>query len=88
MQIDWTKQAIEDISEIEVYISQDRLATAKRVAAHLWSSVEHLAEFPELGKPGRRPGTRSLIVPPYVITYRVHSYRVEILSVWHSRRMR
>ncbi len=88
MQIDWTQQALSDLAEIEHYIEQDRREAARQVAAHLWTSVEHLAEFPELGKPGRRPGTRELIIPPYVISYRVRSQCLQILSVWHGRRRR
>jgi toxin ParE1/3/4 len=88
MQIVWTDQALADLSEIEQYIEQDKPAAAQRVAAHLLSSVEHLAEFPQLGRPGRRPGTRNLIIPPYVISYRVRAQRLEILSVWHGRRRR
>jgi toxin ParE1/3/4 len=68
MQIDWTQQALSDLAEIEHYIEQDRPEAGQRVAAHLWSSVEHLAEFPQLGKPGPRSGTRNLVIPPYVIS--------------------
>lgn len=88
MQIFWTERAISDLSEIENYIAQDKPEAARRVAAHLVTSVEHLAEFPHLGKPGRRPGTRSLVSPPYIVTYRVRRDQLEILSVWHSRRKR
>ena len=88
MQIVWTQQALADLAEIEHYIEQDRPEAAQRVAAHLWSSVEHLAEFPQLGIPGRRPGTRNLIIPPYVVSYRVRSQRLEILTIWHGRRRR
>lgn len=88
MQIVWTGQAISDLEEIEQYIEQDKPEAAERVAAHLWSSVEHLAEFPKLGKPGPRPEMRSLVIPPYVISYRVRSQLLEVLSVWHGRRRR
>jgi addiction module RelE/StbE family toxin len=88
MQIVWTQQALSDLAEIEHYIEQDRPEAAQRVAAVLSSSVEHLAEFPQLGKPGPRPGTRSLIIPPYVISYRARSQRLEILSIWHGRPLR
>ena len=88
MQIVWTEQAISDLAEIEHYVEQDKPEAAKRVAAHLLSGVEHLAEFPHLGKQGRRPGTRELVIPPYVITYRLRPDRLEILSVWHGRRSR
>lgn len=88
MQIVWTEQALSDLAEIEHYIEQDKPEAARRVAAHLWSSVEHLAEFPQLGRPGRRPGMRELIVPPYIVSYRVRKDRLEILSLWHGRRER
>jgi toxin ParE1/3/4 len=88
MQIVWTEQAITDLAEIEAHIERDKPQAAERVAAHLLSSVEHLAEFPHLGRQGRRSGTRELIIPPYVITYRLRPDRLEILSVWHGRRVR
>jgi toxin ParE1/3/4 len=88
MEIVWTRQALSDLGEIEHYIQQERPRAAERVAMHLLSSVEHLGEFPELGRPGPRPGTRSVIIPPYVISYRVRHDRVEVLSVWHGRRRR
>ncbi|PYV17827.1 MAG: type II toxin-antitoxin system mRNA interferase toxin, RelE/StbE family [Acidobacteria bacterium] len=88
MQIEWTRQAIRDLTEIETYIQKDKPAAARQVAAHLASSVEHLAEFPELGKLGPRPGTRELVIPPYIISYRVRSERLEILSIWHGGRGR
>lgn len=88
MQIVWTEQAISDLAEIEHYIEQDKPQAAERVAAHLLSSVELLAEFPHLGQPGRRPETRELVIRPYVITYRLRPERLEILSVWHGRRPR
>jgi addiction module RelE/StbE family toxin len=87
MQLVWTEQAVADLAEIEDYIEQDKPQAARRVAALLSSSVEHLAEFPHLGKPGRRSGTRELIIPPYAITYRLRPERLEILSVWHGRRL-
>ena len=88
MQVMWIERAISDLTEIEAYIEQDKPQATERVAAHLLSSVEHLAEFPHLGRQGRRPGTRELVIPPYVITYRLRPERLEILSIWHGRRLR
>ena len=88
MQIVWTEQAVADLEEIEHYIERERPSAARRVAAHLVSSVEHLSEFPQLGKSGPRPETRSLVIPPYVISYRARSQLLEVLSVWHGRRSR
>lgn len=86
MEIDWTEQAIRDLAEIQEYIERERPQAAQRVASHLLATVEHLAEFPELGSAGPRPGTRTLTVPPYAISYRVRRDRLEILSIWDGRR--
>lgn len=88
MRIQWTRQAVRDLAEIQAYIEEDKPVAARRVAAHLLGSVEHLAVFPELGRAGRRQGTRELSIPPYIVTYRVRARRLQILSVWHARRRR
>lgn len=86
MRIVWTEQAIADLEEINQYIAQERPAAARQVAAYILTSVEHLAKFPRLGKPGPRLGMRSLVVPPYIISYRLRRRDLQILSVWHGRR--
>ena len=50
--------------------------------------TECLATHPALGRPGRVPGTRELVVSgtPYLIPYRVHGKTVEILRVFHGAR--
>lgn len=86
MEIGWTAKAIKDLAQIEKYIARDKPEAARSVAEHILASVEHLADFPALGRPGRRQGTRNLIVPPYVISYRARIARIEILTIWHGRR--
>jgi toxin ParE1/3/4 len=51
-------------------------------------SVTLLADHPELGRAGRVPGTRELVIPstPYLIPYRVRGQRIDILRVFHGRR--
>ncbi len=53
----------------------------------LLTAVEHLAELPNLGRPGRVSGTRELVVPgtPYVIPYRLRGDRLEVIAVFHGR---
>ena len=88
MRIDWTEQAIRDLTEIQEHIEGDRPEAAQKVASHLQACVEYLSEFPELGSAGPRPGVRSLTVPPYIVSYRVRHDRLQILSIWHGRRRR
>ncbi|MNP71673.1 Plasmid stabilization system protein [compost metagenome] len=52
-------------------------------------SVEQLAQFPASGREGRLAGTREWVVPdrPYLIPYRVRHGRVQILRLFHTRRL-
>nr|WP_245903646.1 type II toxin-antitoxin system RelE/ParE family toxin [Humitalea rosea] len=54
------------------------------------SAVAALTEFPGTGRPGRRSGTRELVVPrtPYIVPYRVRGDAVELLRVLHGRQRR
>jgi toxin ParE1/3/4 len=47
-----------------------------------------LLTYPEIGRTGRRTGTRELVVrrTPYLIVYRVRASMIEIVRVWHMSR--
>jgi addiction module RelE/StbE family toxin len=83
----WSPRAIEHLKHLRAYIAQDNPKAASRAAAAVLDAVERLAEFPNLGRPGRVAGTRELVVPgiPYVIPYRLRGDRLEIVAVFHGR---
>jgi addiction module RelE/StbE family toxin len=68
------------------YIARDNPAAAKQIASRIRAAVKHLADHPEMGRPGRIVGTRELVVPktPYIVAYRVRGEVIEILSVMHG----
>jgi plasmid stabilization system protein ParE len=55
MEIIWRTIALEDLDEARRYIMQDDPQAAERVRNAILSTVQHLAELPHLGKPGRVP---------------------------------
>src|SRR6202049_4346655 len=85
----WSPEAIDDLISLRTHISEDDPAAAKRVALHILHCVEELlSQNPELGNPGRVPGTRELVIPktPFVVPYRVHNDVLQILRVYHHAR--
>ena len=90
MRIAWSRTAIANLEQIRQYIGHDQPAAAGRVAQRILVSVERLCRQPNLGRPGREPDTRELIVAgtPYIIPYRVHRDRVAILAVLHTSQQR
>jgi toxin ParE1/3/4 len=86
MRITYLSLAITDLAEIRAYIATHYPSLAQPIASKLRDSLNGLALFPNLGKPGRVFGTRELIVPKvgkstYVVVYRVAGDRIQILRV-------
>lgn len=88
MKIEWSKTAIEDLKSLRAYISEHDPAAAARTATSILSGVESLLKFPGLGRAGRVPHTRELIIPDtsYLVIYHVSDDTVRIDSVMHSAR--
>ena len=78
--------AADDLEQIRDYIADESPAAAERVADGLLSAMQGLTEAPHRGRPGRWPNTRELIVPPYVIPYRIRGETVQVLRVVHGAR--
>ena len=88
MQVKWLPRALIDLMHLREYIAQDSPGAAKSVADRILGTVSYLREHPEIGRAGRRPGTREMIVPglPYIIPYRFRQGSIEILRVLHTSR--
>ena len=88
MKLRWVRPALEDLREIDNYISADNPDAAKRALARIRAYSWLLVDQPYLGRPGRMPGTRELIVSktPFILPYRVMSDEIQILRVIHGAR--
>lgn len=88
MQVRWLKRALNNLKEEAEYIAQDDPQSAARVVLRIEETVELLAGHPSLGRVGRVPGTRELVIPgtPYLAPYRVHGKSIDILRVFHASR--
>jgi toxin ParE1/3/4 len=87
MRIRWTDSAVRDFTHICDYIEKHGgSATSRRVALSIHRSLEMLAEFPELGRTGRKPDTRELVFTgfPYLAIYRIRENTVEIVRILHG----
>ena len=83
----WTKGALRSVDEIAAYIAQDNPSRATSFAQELKQSVDKLERFPGMGRAGRVPGTRELVVHKnYLAIYRVKADDVEVLRIHHVAR--
>ena len=89
MNIVWSPEAIGDLISLRAYIAEDNPAAAQEIALRIVHVVEELlADNPQMGRPGRVPGTRELVIArtPYIVPYRARGHAVEILRVYHGAR--
>ena len=89
MRVRWTTPALRDLEAIGDYIGRDNsAAVAARIVTTILEHADNLAAFPHIGRAGRVPGTRELVVAdtPFIVPYRVRDTEVEILAVFHGAR--
>jgi toxin ParE1/3/4 len=88
MRVKWLRKALRNLDDEATYIATDDAFAARLVVERVLDAVAQLAEQPGLGRPGRVPGTRELVVlkTRYIVPYRVHGQSVYILRVFHSSR--
>ena len=86
MKVIWSRRAIQHLVAVRKYIAKDSEQNAALVARRILDSVDLLQTHPEMGRPGRIPGTRELVVPntPFIIPYRVRRGRLELIAVFHG----
>jgi plasmid stabilization system protein ParE len=88
MRVRWLAQALHNLDDEASFIAQDDPQAAQLVVQRILDSIAMLPEQPGIGRPGRVPGTRELIVlkTRYIVPYRVQGQTIEILRVFHTSR--
>ena len=81
------QSARRDIERAFDYIAQDSPRNAQIVVERMLAALEALPDNPGIGRPGRVPGTRELVITPtgYIAVYQVTASGVAIVRVIHGR---
>ena len=89
--ISFAEASISDLHDIrEWYTEQLAPEIGERLIAGVFSQVEHLTDFPEIGRivpEFNVSSLREIIHPPFRIVYRLDGDRVRIVRVWRSERL-
>lgn len=88
MKIVWLPRAQANRTDAIDYIAQHSPRAALDQLGEIEQQTDLLADHPEIGRVGRRSGTRELVVnrTPFILIYRVRAKakRVEILRLLHG----
>jgi toxin ParE1/3/4 len=90
MEIKWLRTALKNLDQEAEYIAKDDPQAARLVVQRIRQTMALLVDNPNLGHPGRLPGTHELVIPKtrYIIPYRVRPrlQNIEILRILHTSR--
>ncbi|MDR5740244.1 MULTISPECIES: type II toxin-antitoxin system RelE/ParE family toxin [unclassified Caballeronia] len=87
MLVDWRPRARRSLQSIYDHIEEDNPAAADFVFEALIAAAASLPDHPYVYREGRKPNTREMVVMPnYIIVYRVKRDRIQIVNVLHARR--
>ena len=88
MRVRWLRKALRDLDDEAGFIAADSPQAAQLVVQRVLDAVATLPEQPGMGRPGRVPGTRELVVlkTRYIVPYRVRGQTIEVLRVFHTSR--
>ena len=88
MTVEWHPLALSDLAEAVTYVPTENPEAPYRLHDEIQRQTTMLAAHPELGRLGRLPGTRELVITgtPYIAAYRVLGEAVTILRLLHGVR--
>lgn len=88
LKIQLTKPAVADLKQAETFIKKDNSQAAYRIIRRIFEAIDYLPEFPAIGRPGRVPNTRELVVSgtSFLIIYQLRQQTIFILRVLHAAR--
>lgn len=88
MLLEWTPRAREDRSSAIEYIAKENLVAALDQLDKIEQQTDRLIQYPEIGRPGRKSGTRELVIQKtnFIVVYRLNSkvQSIVILRVLHT----
>jgi plasmid stabilization system protein ParE len=86
--------AVEDVERLRAFLDQNNPGAARRALASIWTAIERLQEFPELGMPTEDAEIRQIVVrfgsSGYIVRYAALPGEKDILitRIWHGREAR
>ena len=89
MQLVWLRRAIADRDAQLDYIAQDNPGAAIEHGDRIVHQIARLIQHPEMGRAGRKQGTRELVISrtQFIVVYRIQGKRIEILRILHAAQL-
>jgi plasmid stabilization system protein ParE len=86
--------AVDDVERLRAFLDQSNPDAARRALASIWTAIERLQEFPDLGMTTEDPDIRQIVLrfgsSGYIVRYAAPPADGNILitRIWHGREAR
>jgi toxin ParE1/3/4 len=86
MELRWTRGAADDLERIADHVLEHAPERASDLVRTLFDAPKSLLTFPHRGRPGKRSGTRELVLSPlpYLVVYQVRDNTIIIVRILHG----
>jgi len=87
MQLRWTEEAADDLERITDYLFEHAPGVrAAEIVREIYNAPSALLTFPHRGRPGRKSGTRELVLSalPYIVVYQITGDVIHIARILHG----
>jgi toxin ParE1/3/4 len=86
MQLRWTEAAAADLERIADYLFSHAPERASRLVRSIYEAPVALLSFPHRGRPGKKTGTRELVLSPlpWIVVYTVRDDVVHLVRILHG----
>lgn len=86
MQLRWTEEAAADLERIADYLLAHTPERAAQLLLSIYEAPAALLTFPNRGRPGKKEGTRELVMLslPYIVVYTVRGDVIYVVRILHG----
>lgn len=86
MHVRWTEGAADDLEHIADYLLAHTPDRAPGLVQSVYEAPSSLLMFPNRGRPGKKEGTRELVLTPlpYVVVYTVTDDAIFVVRILHG----
>jgi toxin ParE1/3/4 len=86
MQLRWTTAAADDLEGIAEYLLERSPQNAAELIRKIYEAPSILVNYPSLGRPGKKEGTRELVIAPlpYIVIYQILDDILYIVRILHG----
>jgi toxin ParE1/3/4 len=86
MELRWTEEAADDLEQIADYLFLNAPGRAEATVRAIYGAPFGLLTFPHRGRPGKKEGTRELVLSglPYIVVYQITGEVIPIGRILHG----